>query len=252
MNFFHASPALVLAASLSMPAYSQSYLDNPQPGSSQSGISVLSGWHCDANIIEMQIDGGRLIPVPYGSERTDTESICGDWDNGFVFLLNYSEMGDGWHYVHVYADGVLFGYSEFLVTTYGEAFLRGHQKSVTVTDFPNSGDSAVLMWDEAKQAFTLSSVQLTSSAETAGEQFGTASEAIENAESVLLNSEGYQRFLEPIPRHQLEPIESYTRLIPDLEPRPSLSDTDTHSLVSGCVTSVTCVNGQCTRQEQCY
>ncbi|MBK5966207.1 hypothetical protein CCR95_19495 [Thiocystis minor] len=198
MNFFHASAALVLAASFSMPAYSQSYVDNPQHGSFQSGVSVLSGWHCDANIIETQIDDGRLIPVAYGGERADTESICGDWNNGFVAQLNFSGLGDGWHHIHVYADGVLFGYREFLVTTYGEAFLSGHQKSVTVTDFPNSGDSAVLTWDEAKQAFTLSSVQLTSSAGTVGEQLGTASDAIDNAEALIFDSEAYQSFLRPI------------------------------------------------------
>jgi hypothetical protein len=143
---------------LSVVAQGQGYLENPQPDSSQSGISVVSGWHCDASVIEFQIDDRRLVTVPYGSERQDTEPVCGDWNNGFSFLLNYSGMGDGPHTITVYADGVPFGFATFTVTTYGEQFVQGLQKTVTVADFPSPGSTSVLRWDEAKQNFALQSV----------------------------------------------------------------------------------------------
>jgi hypothetical protein len=143
-------------------AYAYAYngsLENPQPNSAQSGIGVVSGWHCDAESIDFQIDDGRVVPAAYGTERRDTETVCGDADNGFVFLLNYSAMGDGPHTVSVYADGILFGSAEFRVTTLGGEFLGGLDGVVAVPDFPYPGDTTVLRWDEAKQNFSVDSVQ---------------------------------------------------------------------------------------------
>ncbi|MGA7978967.1 MAG: Kazal-type serine protease inhibitor family protein, partial [Chromatiaceae bacterium] len=134
-------------------------LENPQPNSAQSGIGVVSGWYCAANAVEFKIDDRRLVPVAYGTERKDTVSVCGDANNGYSFLLNYSGMGDGWHTITVYADGVPFAAADFHVTTLGEPFVRGLQRSVTVTDFPYAGDTSVLLWDEAKQNFAFDSVQ---------------------------------------------------------------------------------------------
>jgi hypothetical protein len=138
---------------------SQGALEIPQPGSAQSGIGVISGWRCDASIIEMQIDGGRLVPLAYGTERRDTEGVCGDSDNGFVFLINYSGLGAGQHTVALLADGAVFGSADFTVTTLGEEFARGLEKFVTVSDFPYAGDTAVLRWDEPSQSFVLHSLE---------------------------------------------------------------------------------------------
>ena len=135
------------------------YLENPQPDSAQNGIGVVSGWHCDAEFIEFQIDDGRIIPAAYGTERKDTESVCGDIDNGFVFLLNYSGMGDGWHRITVYANGESFGSAAFSVATLGDKFVRGLEGVVAVPDFPYAGNTTVLRWDEAKQSFTIESVE---------------------------------------------------------------------------------------------
>jgi hypothetical protein len=135
------------------------YLENPQPNSAQSGIGVVSGWQCDAQSVEFQIDDGRLVPIAYGTERKDTEPVCGDVDNGFVFLLNYSGMGDGWHLITVYSDGEPFGAAAFFVKTLGDKFVRGLEAVVEVPDFPYPGDTAVLRWDEAKQNFSIESVE---------------------------------------------------------------------------------------------
>ena len=47
------------------------FLENPRPGSFQSGISVISGWVCEADGVEIEING-QLWKADYGTERADT------------------------------------------------------------------------------------------------------------------------------------------------------------------------------------
>ena len=53
-------------------------LENPQPGSFQSGIGVISGWVCEANQIEIEFDNGAADrwQAGYGTRRTDTRGTC--------------------------------------------------------------------------------------------------------------------------------------------------------------------------------
>lgn len=68
------TPALVHAAVLEIPG----------DGAKLSGIGVISGWKCEASgTITVSFNGGDLIPLPYGNERSDTAGICGDTNNGF-------------------------------------------------------------------------------------------------------------------------------------------------------------------------
>ena len=162
MNLSNQLLKILLAMAVGSSAYAQvfdSFLENPPAGSTESGISLVSGWHCNAERIDLQIDGGRLIPVPYGSERRDTEGICGDADNGFGFLLNYSELGDGEHTITTYADGVAFGTSTFTVNTLGTGFVQG-VAARTTSDIllQDSVQRVQLRWDEAKQNFVIASV----------------------------------------------------------------------------------------------
>ena len=91
-------------------ASAQAVLENPQPNSFQSGISVISGWACDAIAVVIAIDDDEnfdedadgfadadvelLFPV-YGTSRGDTMGVCGDTDNGFGVLYNWNNLGDG-------------------------------------------------------------------------------------------------------------------------------------------------------------
>ena len=131
-------------------------LGNPEPGSDQSGIGIVSGFHCDANKIEASFDGGPLIDVPYGSTRNDTIDICGDDDNGFGLLWNYNLLGTGQHRVQVYADGVLFGDRVFTVTTVGAEFLRDRQSSRRVYGFPDLDHDVILNWQQGNQNYLIS------------------------------------------------------------------------------------------------
>ena len=90
-------------------------LENPAAGSTQSGIGMFSGWHCDAENIHIELADGSQVLAAYGTGRGDTAGICGDSDNGFGLLFNFNLLGTGEHTVVALADGVEFGRSTFNV-----------------------------------------------------------------------------------------------------------------------------------------
>ncbi len=128
-------------------------LENPPPGSFQSGVGVLSGWVCDAERVELII--GDLPPqrAGYGTERLDTAGACGDTDNGFGLLFNWNRLRDGLHTVRALADGREFAQVTVQVTTLGEEFARGLSQEVTLADFPEMGTDTTLVWQQAQQNF---------------------------------------------------------------------------------------------------
>ena len=105
-------------------------MENPGPGSRQSGIGLLSGWVCDAEVVELEIDGinaTHRLEAAYGTDRADTVGICGDTDNGFGLLFNWNLLllnadpprDDDVFTVRALANGVEFGRATFTVTTLG-------------------------------------------------------------------------------------------------------------------------------------
>ena len=132
----------------------QAVLENPSLGSSQSGIGIISGWGCEAGEIVIEL-AGTPIPAAYGTPRGDTQSACGDSNNGFVLLVNWNELGAGEHAIRALADGVEFARTTVRVTTLGVAFLEDVQRTVVVPDFPHSGDTTTLRWEESLQNFTI-------------------------------------------------------------------------------------------------
>ena len=136
-------------------------LENPRPGSYQSGLGLLSGWVCEANRVELEFndDAATRQPASYGTARGDTVGACGDSDNGFGLLFNWNILGDGVHTVRALADGVEFARSTVTVTTLGQEFAQELSREVTVTDFPEVGDTTTLAWQQAKQNFVIVAVQ---------------------------------------------------------------------------------------------
>ena len=112
------------------------YLENPGPDSSQSGIGIISGWVCEAETVEIEIGELPVQGAAYGTERLDTESVCGDTDNGFGVLFNWNRLGDGEHTVVAWVDGEELGRATVQVTTLGQEFLRGVEGECVVDDFP--------------------------------------------------------------------------------------------------------------------
>ena len=131
-------------------------LENPAPDSHQSGISVISGWACDAQNIVIEIDD-MSFTAAYGTMREDTQEVCGDTDNGFSFLWNWSNNGDGEHTVRALSDGVEFGTATITVTTFGTEFLRDTQGSSIhiLDDFPTTGEETRIQWAESLQNFVI-------------------------------------------------------------------------------------------------
>ena len=129
-------------------------LENPAPDSHQSGVSVISGWACDAEEIVIEIDD-MSFTAAYGTVREDTQEVCGDTDNGFSFLWNWSNNGDGEHTVRALSDGVEFGTATVTVTTFGTTFLRDAQGSYILDDFPTIGEETQIKWVESLQNFVI-------------------------------------------------------------------------------------------------
>ena len=145
------------------------YLENPGPNSFQSGIGVLSGWVCEAEAVEIEMEtaGGAVhrYEAGYGTPRADTAQrkdgtpLCGDTDNGFGLLFNWNLLGAGEHEVVAYVDGMELDRATVTVTTVGEGeeeeFLRDVAGTCVVEDFPLVGETVALAWQETKQNFVI-------------------------------------------------------------------------------------------------
>ena len=130
-------------------------LGNPGHETFASGIGVISGWVCDAQRVEVQIGLSR-IRMAYGTERLDTQGVCGDTNNGFVTLVNYNSLKPGIHTVRLVVDGRQIGSAhEFIVTTFGTDFLRGVDAVYTLLDFPRPGVNPIILWDQGRQNFVI-------------------------------------------------------------------------------------------------
>ena len=140
-------------------ALAQGALENPANYATDSGIGVISGWHCSASRVEAIIDGRTAGFAYVGSDRADTAQACGKRDNGFSLLFNFNELSRGDHNIKVYANGVLFGESNFKTTqSGGTAFLTNKFRTVDVVDFPNPGSTATLTWSQSRQSFVVTNI----------------------------------------------------------------------------------------------
>ena len=131
------------------------YLENPGPSAFQSGIGILSGWVCEAAEVEIAIGALPVQVAAYGTERLDTETVCGDTDNGFGLLFNWNRLGAGEHEVVAYVDGVELGRATVQVTTLGHEFLRGAEGECVVANFPMPGETVTLEWQQNSQNFVI-------------------------------------------------------------------------------------------------
>lgn len=137
-------------------AMATGYLENPQPGSTQSGISIISGWHCTASEIEIKVDGVSIGGTGVGSVRDDAISVCGHNQSGYAVLYNYNIPAPGEHTIQVYADGALLETRKFrTVRSGGVPFLQGMAGTVDILDFPYQGGITTIEWSEAKQSFVV-------------------------------------------------------------------------------------------------
>ena len=190
---------VTLTGGLSFPQslWAQSSFENPQPGSFQSGVGVISGWVCEAERIDIVFNPGTATEetwrAGYKTTRPDTEYtpegevLCGDTDNGFGLLFNWNRLGDGQHTVSALADGVEFGRATFTVTTLGEEFKKNvsgefvvedfpiHDVTCTALDCPPLSLDVGLRWQESLQNFVIAGEE-----EPMGGNSGAAPRVLEN------------------------------------------------------------------------
>ncbi len=138
-------------------------LENPGPASSQSGTGALWGWVCHAELVEIEIEPEQgevtRYVAAYGTERPDTLERCGDVDNGFELVFNWNRLGDGEHTVTALVDGVELGRATVWVTTLGAEVLEGVEGECVAGNFPHSGQTVTLEWQETNQNFVITEVQ---------------------------------------------------------------------------------------------
>ena len=136
-------------------------LENPAPGSAQSGMSfqsgigVISGWVCDAEQVEIVLNDDPPMLAAYGTERGDTAAACDDTNNGFGLLYNWNLLGDGEHEVVARVDGEELGRATVQVTTLGEDYVQDLEGEYPLEDFPSPGETVKVAWQEAQQNFRL-------------------------------------------------------------------------------------------------
>lgn len=91
--------------------------------------------------------------MSYGTERGDTQSTCGDRNNGFVTLVNWSNFGSGPHTIRLLVDTVTMATAQFSVTTLGTDFLEDVTGSGSIS--LSDGKVVDVKWEEATQGFTI-------------------------------------------------------------------------------------------------
>ena len=139
-------------------------LENPQPGSFQSGIGTISGWVCEAEEITIEFQNGVTGEVSsttagYGTSRSDTMAVCGDENNGFSLLFNWNLLGNGMHTVRALADGEEFANVTVTVSTLGGEFVTGLGGEFPLADFPSAGQTTTVEWEESLQNFVITGVE---------------------------------------------------------------------------------------------
>ncbi len=150
----------LLAAALAAapPAFALASFDNPPDGQTASGIGLVSGFHCTAATIEIEIDGVRKLAAS-GTDRPDTATACGKRNTGFGLLVNWGDFGPGAHTLRAFGDGVEFGTHLVTVPDLGGFFLFGKSATTTVNDFPSLGRQLLLEWREGLQSFVVKEVR---------------------------------------------------------------------------------------------
>jgi hypothetical protein len=152
-----AGVAFVIGLLLPSVLWAQGVIDNPTPGSVQSGAGLITGWTCEAEEVLVFIDELPPIVAAYGTTRADTAVVCGDDDNGYGLTFNWNLVGDGLHRVRVEVDGVELGRVAFLVSTLGLGeFPTGLSGKAMVVDFPDIGSEVEIEWQQSQQNFVLS------------------------------------------------------------------------------------------------
>ncbi len=136
-------------------------LEHPRPGSLQRGRGGgISGGAWEAARGEIVVENGTpgdppTVAAGAGPRRTDPADMCRDTDNGLGVLGNWNKLEEGQHPVRALGHDVEVAHRTFTVTTLGAEFVRGLERTQALADFPTSGQTVTVEWQDALQNFTL-------------------------------------------------------------------------------------------------
>lgn len=137
-------------------------LEIPSPGTNVSGISLISGWSCLGGELEVEFSDAdgviETMTVLQGSDRLDTEPVCGDIDNGFSATYNWSRLDSGEKMARLIRNGEEVASQTFMVTAFDTEFVTGAEGMCTIADFPDAGKNATFVWEQSQQGLVLESV----------------------------------------------------------------------------------------------
>ena len=137
-------------------------LEIPSSGTNVSGIELISGWSCLGGELEVEFSDANgvieTMTVLQGSERLDTEGVCGDIDNGFSATYNWNRLGSGERTARLIRNGEEVDSSTFVVTAFDTEFVTGAEGMCTIADFPETGKNATFVWEQSQQGLVLEAV----------------------------------------------------------------------------------------------
>ena len=138
-------------------------LEVPASGATMSGIGLISGWACLGGTLEAEISdasgGVSTVALSHGTSRADTESVCGDSDNGFSATVNWSLFAAGPKTIRLLQNGAEVGAARaFSVLPFDREFISGASGMCSIGDFPTAGESATVEWDEPQQRFVVTGI----------------------------------------------------------------------------------------------
>jgi hypothetical protein len=155
-----ATPIRIDFAVLTIEQAKKGVVEIPAEGSVQSGIGLISGWSCVAEIVEISIDGGSRLRVPSESPRADVTPVCSHPNAGFGLLFNFNVLSEGEHTIQLFVKNIAIGaLRKFRVVKPKGEFASGLRGEVAVQNFPETGKSTTLDWREAEQRFGIKSIQ---------------------------------------------------------------------------------------------
>jgi len=134
-------------------------LGTPVDGTTVSGVSVISGYHCTSTDIEVFIDGNSIGKAGAGTTMPSTVGVCGHAETGYSLLYNYNNLTPGPHTVAAYAGGELIAsHAINTLRSGGTAWLAGASQTLTVPNFPQAGKTATVEWVQSVQNFMVTSI----------------------------------------------------------------------------------------------
>ena len=137
-------------------------LEVPASGATMSGIGLISGWSCLGGTLEAEISdtngGMSTVSLSHGTSRADTESVCGDSNNGFSAIVNWSNFDAGPKTIRLIQNGEEVASQDFSVVSFGTEFISGASGMCSIGDFPTAGESATVEWDETQQRFVVTEI----------------------------------------------------------------------------------------------